>query len=38
MRVTVKLDAFDHAGVDAFAVLWLDRESGRWSREAHDHV
>ncbi|WP_408119252.1 DUF3564 family protein [Caballeronia grimmiae] len=26
MRITIKLDAFDHTGESAFAVLWLDRE------------
>jgi hypothetical protein len=36
MRVTIKLDAFDHADSDAFAVLWLDRETQRWSREGHE--
>ncbi|MFM0326560.1 DUF3564 family protein [Caballeronia glebae] len=36
MRITIKLDAFDHAGESAFAVLWLDRENGRWSREGHE--
>jgi hypothetical protein len=38
MRITIKLDAFDHASEAAFAVLWLDRELGRWSREAHDRL
>ncbi|KAK45589.1 hypothetical protein BG58_16505 [Caballeronia jiangsuensis] len=36
MRITIKLDAFDHTSDSAFAVLWLDRENGRWSREGHD--
>jgi hypothetical protein len=38
MRVTVKLDSFDHAGSSAYAVLWLDRETRRWSREGHDTI
>jgi len=38
MRITIKLDAFDHAAESAFAVLWIDREGGRWSREGHDRV
>ncbi|WP_248323794.1 MULTISPECIES: DUF3564 family protein [unclassified Caballeronia] len=38
MRITLKLDAFDHAAQPAFAVLWIDRERGRWSREAHERV
>ncbi|MCE4569179.1 DUF3564 family protein [Caballeronia sp. CLC5] len=36
MRITIKLDAFDHTSESAFAVLWLDRENGRWSREGHE--
>ncbi|SAK93911.1 DUF3564 family protein [Caballeronia ptereochthonis] len=36
MRITIKLDGFDHAAALAYAVLWLDKERGRWSREAHD--
>jgi hypothetical protein len=36
MRITIKLDRFDHADESAYAVLWLDNERGRWSREAHD--
>ncbi|WP_250536111.1 DUF3564 family protein [Caballeronia sp. AZ10_KS36] len=38
MRITIKLDGFDHAAQSAFAVLWIDRERGRWSREAHERV
>lgn len=36
MRITIKLDAFVHTSESAFAVLWLDRENGRWSREGHE--
>jgi len=38
MRITIRLDAFDHAAESAFAVLWIDRERRRWSREGHDRV
>ncbi|ALP67110.1 MULTISPECIES: DUF3564 domain-containing protein [Paraburkholderia] len=34
MRITVHLDTFQCADV-AYAVLWLDRESRKWSREGH---
>jgi hypothetical protein len=36
MRITIKLD--QPADPDAFAVLWLDLESRRWSREMHSGV
>ncbi|WP_327358947.1 DUF3564 family protein [Caballeronia humi] len=38
IRVTVKLVTFDRAGPNAFAVLWLDRETQRWSREGHESL
>lgn len=38
MRITIRLEAFDHAAESAYAVLWLDRERRRWSREGHDRV
>jgi|GEM_PF-282701 hypothetical protein len=38
MRITIKLDAFNREAESAFAVLWLDKERGRWSREAHDRI
>ncbi|SAL04749.1 hypothetical protein AWB81_06839 [Caballeronia arationis] len=34
MRVTVKLDTFDQTN-SAYAVLWLDTKTRRWSREGH---
>ncbi|MBN3752274.1 DUF3564 domain-containing protein [Paraburkholderia sp. Tr-20389] len=34
MRITVHLDTFQCADA-AYAVLWLDRESRKWSREGH---
>ncbi|MEZ2354641.1 DUF3564 family protein [Caballeronia sp. RCC_10] len=37
MRITIKLDAFERAAT-AYAVLWLDVDSGRWSRESHDRI
>jgi hypothetical protein len=38
MRITVKLDGFEGAQPAAFAILWLDRETRRWSREGHQAV
>jgi hypothetical protein len=38
MRITVKLDGFEGAQAAAFAILWLDNESRRWSREGHQSV
>lgn len=38
MRITIKLDAFNQDVDSAYAVLWLDKERGRWSREAHDRI
>ena len=35
MRITVKLDGFEGAQSAAFAILWLDKETRRWSREGH---
>lgn len=34
MRITVHLDTFE-CSTAAYAILWLDRESGKWSREGH---
>lgn len=36
MRITIKLDQPEDP--DRFAVLWLDLESSRWSREMHSGV
>ncbi|SAL84470.1 hypothetical protein AWB68_07315 [Caballeronia choica] len=36
MRITVKLDGFGPLTSAAYAILWLDRETLRWSREGHD--
>jgi hypothetical protein len=38
MRITVKLDGFEGAESAAYAILWLDKESRRWSREGHQSV
>ncbi|WP_277182929.1 DUF3564 family protein [Caballeronia sp. BR00000012568055] len=38
MRITLKLDAFSDAKTSDYAVIWLDQESGRWSRESHDGI
>lgn len=35
MRITVHLDAFDHAAPATYAILWLDKAARRWSREGH---
>ncbi|SAK93324.1 hypothetical protein AWB77_05290 [Caballeronia fortuita] len=38
MRITVKLDGFEGAQSAAYAILWLDKETRRWSREGHQSV
>lgn len=35
MRITVHLDTFSALNPGAFAVLWCDQETRRWSREGH---
>ncbi|NML31196.1 DUF3564 domain-containing protein [Paraburkholderia antibiotica] len=35
MRLTVHLDTFDRVHPMAFAILWLDRNTRKWSREGH---
>ncbi len=35
MRLTVHLDTFDRVNPTAFAILWLDKDTRRWSREGH---
>jgi hypothetical protein len=35
MRITVHLDTFDRIDPCAYAVLWLEKESRKWSREGH---
>lgn len=35
MRLTVHLSTFNRVNPCAYAILWLDREQHRWSRESH---
>jgi hypothetical protein len=35
MRITIHLDTFDRVDPCAYAILWLDKESHKWSREGH---
>ncbi|NPT36855.1 DUF3564 domain-containing protein [Paraburkholderia xenovorans] len=35
MRLTVHLDTFDRVHPMAFAILWLDKDARKWSREGH---
>lgn len=35
MRITVHLDSFDHLDPTAYAIVWLDKSTGKWSREGH---
>jgi hypothetical protein len=35
MRITVHLDTFECPDPAVYAILWLDREARRWSREGH---
>lgn len=35
MRITAHLDRYDRLDPDAFAIIWLDKRAGKWSREAH---
>jgi hypothetical protein len=35
MRITVHLDTFDGPDPSVYAILWLDREARKWSREGH---
>jgi uncharacterized protein DUF3564 len=38
MRITVHLDTFHCAVPSAYAILWLDLEARKWSREGHAGV
>ena len=38
MRVTVHLDSFDRLDPSAYAIVWIDTESQKWSREGHAGV
>lgn len=35
MRVTLHLDSFNRVDPSAYAIVWLDKEAGKWSREGH---
>jgi len=35
MRITVHLDSFDRLDPTAYAIVWLDKDAGKWSREGH---
>ena len=35
MRLTVHLDMFDRVNPCAYAIVWLDRHTRKWSREGH---
>ncbi len=35
MRITVHLDTFEYANPAVYAILWLDRNTLKWSREGH---
>lgn len=35
MRLTVHLNTFDRLNPCAYAILWIDKESSKWSREGH---
>lgn len=38
MRVTVHLDSFDQLDPSAYAIVWVDTETKKWSREGHAGV
>ncbi|WP_321937859.1 DUF3564 family protein [Paraburkholderia sp. J8-2] len=38
MRVTVHLDSFDQLDPTAYAIIWIDTEERKWSREGHAGV
>jgi cytochrome c551/c552 len=35
MRITLHLDTFDRVSPCAYAILWLDQDTHKWSREGH---
>lgn len=35
MRITVHLDTFNQLDPSSYAILWLDEQLHRWSREGH---
>jgi len=38
MRVTLHLDSFNQLDASAYAIVWIDKEAGKWSREGHAGV
>lgn len=38
MRITVHLDSFDQFDPCAYAIIWIDTEAKKWSREGHAGV
>lgn len=35
MRVTLHFDSFDRLAPGAWAIVWIDTDVGKWSREGH---
>jgi hypothetical protein len=35
MRITVHIDTFDYPDPSVYAILWLDTQAHKWSREGH---
>ncbi|WP_028220917.1 DUF3564 family protein [Paraburkholderia oxyphila] len=35
MRITLHLDTFDRLAPGAYGIVWIDKETGKWSREGH---
>ncbi|MBP0590852.1 DUF3564 family protein [Paraburkholderia sp. LEh10] len=36
MRITLHLDTFNRIDPNAYAILWLDYDTHKWSREGHN--
>jgi hypothetical protein len=35
MRITIHLSTFDELNPCAYAIVWVDRDAAKWSRESH---
>jgi hypothetical protein len=35
MRITIHLSMFDELNPCAYAIVWIDRDARKWSRESH---
>ncbi|CAB3657742.1 DUF3564 family protein [Trinickia soli] len=35
MRITIHLSTFDEINPCAYAIVWIDRDARKWSRESH---